>query len=70
MATKKTTGAAVAASENAIVLNFEYEKSTPGTHRFKEVTTNGAAPVVGTLYVRKSAMPTAPANLVMALGEV
>lgn len=41
-------------------LNFIVEKETKGAVRFKEVDAEGNdafAPVVATLYVRKSAMP-------------
>ena len=43
-----------------VTLNFVVEKETKGAVRFKEVDDTGAdafAPAVGTLYVRKSAMP-------------
>lgn len=42
------------------ILNFVVEKETKGAVRYKEVDDHGAdafAPVVATLYVRKSAMP-------------
>ena len=41
-------------------LKFAFEKETKGTVRYQEVGDDGAlafAPQVGTLYVRKSAMP-------------
>lgn len=56
---------------NTVVLEFEFEKSTPGTHKFKEVgPSDGSRPIVGTLYVTKTAMPTAPVRLRMTLDAV
>ena len=43
-------------------LKFAFEKETKGAVRYQEVGEDGApafAPQVGTLYVRKSAMPAA-----------
>ena len=43
------------------ILRFIVEKETKGAVRYKEVDIDGAdafAPAVGTLYVRKSAMPS------------
>lgn len=43
--------------DKPIVLVFNHEKSTPGTHRFKEVEPeDGGRPVVGTIYVTKKAI--------------
>lgn len=41
-----------------LVLKFEHEKETPGTHRFKEIVEEGKTAAVGTLYIRKEALPT------------
>ena len=41
-----------------LVIKFEHEKETKGTHRFKEITEEGKPMVVGTLYIRKEALPT------------
>jgi hypothetical protein len=44
-------------------LKLQFDKSTKGTHRFAEVDDRGltpAEPVIGTLYIRKAHMPTAP----------
>jgi hypothetical protein len=41
-------------------LKFEFEKETKGAVRYREIGDDGAsafAPQVGTLYVRKSALP-------------
>ena len=35
-------------------LQFEFEKSTKNTYRFKEIVPEGEDRVIGTLYVRKS----------------
>lgn len=35
------------------VLTFEYEKETKNSVRYKEISDEGAAPIVGTLYVQK-----------------
>lgn len=35
------------------VLNFEYEKQTKNSVRYKEVPEEGNAPVLGTMYVQK-----------------
>lgn len=35
------------------VLEFELERVTPGTYRYKEVTKNGQPPKVKTIYVQK-----------------
>ena len=37
-----------------IVLKLVYEKETPGTIRYKEVTELGKPAVIGTQYVRKT----------------
>jgi len=34
-------------------VNFEYEKDTKNSVRYKEVPADGEAPVLGTLYVQK-----------------
>lgn len=41
-----------------LVIKFEHEKETKGTHRFKEIAGEGKAMAVGTLYIRKEALPT------------
>lgn len=35
------------------IVNFEYEKETKNSVRYKEVPDEGMAPIVGTLYVQK-----------------
>ena len=54
-------------------LYFVVEKETKGAVRYKEVDEAGKdafAPVVGTLYVRKSAMPgRVPAKLTVTIKE-
>jgi hypothetical protein len=37
-----------------ITLTFEHERDTKNTRRFQEVVEDGAAPVIGTLYVHNS----------------
>lgn len=48
-------------------VTFTYEKETKGTFRFKE---DGNAGVVGTLYVRKTAMSEAPDKLKVTIEDV
>lgn len=36
-----------------VVVNFEYEKETKNSIRFKEVAEEGKAPILGTVYVQK-----------------
>jgi len=38
---------------NSKVVNFEYEKETKNSVRYKEVPEEGQAPIVGSLYVQK-----------------
>lgn len=35
------------------IVNFEYEKETKNSIRYKEVPEEGQAPIVGSLYVQK-----------------
>jgi hypothetical protein len=35
------------------IVNFEYEKETKNSVRYKEVPDEGTAPIVGILYVQK-----------------
>ena len=37
-------------------LQFEFEKSTKNTYRFKEIVPEGEDRVIGTLYIRKDAL--------------
>jgi len=49
-------------------LNFNFEKETKGTLRFKEVVAENEEMVVGTLYVRKSALKEEkPEKLVVSI---
>ena len=52
---KKSTTTKKTATPKGIVLNFDFDRDTKNTRRFAEVTEGDAAPVVGTLYVQKSA---------------
>jgi len=36
-----------------VTVNFEYEKETKNSVRYKEVPEEGKAPIVGSLYVQK-----------------
>lgn len=36
-----------------VTVKFEFEKDTKNSVRYKEVPAEGAAPIVGTLYVQK-----------------
>lgn len=42
-----------------VVVDFVFERSTPNTHRFKEVTKPGKPPAIGTIYVQKTVQPDA-----------
>ena len=35
------------------IINFEFEKETKNSVRYKEVPADGKAPIVGSLYVQK-----------------
>jgi hypothetical protein len=50
-----------------VQVNFVFEKETPGTFRFKEVTPEGERPVVATLYVKKHAVPAGTTSLVVTI---
>lgn len=39
-----------------VTLTFDREKVTPGTVRFKERTVPGQLPVIGQIYVKKTAL--------------
>ncbi|HLA80196.1 MAG TPA: AAA domain-containing protein, partial [Thermoleophilia bacterium] len=41
-----------------LIIKFEHERETKGTHRFKEIAEEGKPMAVGTLYIRKEALPT------------
>jgi hypothetical protein len=47
-------------------IEFSFEKETPGTYRFKE-NAEGPDVVVGTLYVKKSAMSDPPKTLTVTI---
>jgi len=38
---------------SSVTVNFEYEKETKNSVRYKEVPEEGKAPIVGTLYIQK-----------------
>lgn len=43
------------ATKQSITLSFAHDRDTKGARRFAEQVEEGSEPVVGTLYVRKSA---------------
>jgi len=45
---------------NTHELTFKLEKETKNTVRYAEVLEDGEAPVIGTLYVQKTYLPTTP----------
>ena len=45
-------------------LAFKFERETPGTYRFKE---EAAVPLVGTIYIKKTAFETKPEILRVTL---
>ena len=59
-------------TEDKTVLFFTWEKDTTGTHRYKEVDDAGNpkpahSTIIGSLYVRKTAMPKRLTNIRMEL---
>lgn len=38
---------------STVVVNFEFEKETKNSVRYKEVPEEGKAPIVGSIYVQK-----------------
>lgn len=51
-----------------LVISFTFEKDTKNTNRYTEVVVGDAKPVVGTLYVAKSATgETAPETLTVTI---
>ncbi len=38
---------------STVIVNFEFEKETKNSVRYKEVPEEGKAPIVGSLYVQK-----------------
>ena len=58
-----------------LTVTMAYEKSTKGAHRFSEIDSKGnkvdfAFAVIGTLYVRKTAMELAPPLLTVTIEGV
>ena len=52
-------------------LTFEFHKETKTTVRFSEVVADGGTPIVGELYVRKSAINgDTPKMLTLTIGEL
>jgi hypothetical protein len=51
-------------SKSTIAVEFEFERSTKNTHRFQEVADE---PLIGTLYVQKSAFDKEPSGLVVTI---
>ena len=52
-------------------LTFEFHKETKNTVRFSEVVADDATPVIGELYVRKSAINgDTPKMLTVTVGEL
>jgi len=39
--------------------SFVFEKSTKNTHKFNEEPADGSAPIIGSLYLQKWAVPSA-----------
>ena len=38
---------------SSVTIDFEFEKETKNSVRYKEIPAEGSAPIVGTLYVQK-----------------
>jgi hypothetical protein len=52
-------------------LSFTFNKETKNTLRFSEVVTDDATPVIGELYIRKSAVNgDTPKMLTLTVGEL
>lgn len=47
------TAATMAPVTTELTVEFEFEKTTPGTAKFNEVEVPGQAPKVGSFYVKK-----------------
>ena len=45
------------------VIELVYEKSTPNTHRYKEVEVEGEKLKIKQLYVQKTALPNRPERI-------
>lgn len=52
-----------------IKVNFTYTKSTKGTHVFTE-TGDKAQHKIGTLYIKKTALETAPESITVEISAV
>ena len=50
-----------------MTINFEMEKDTPGTRRFKEVPPVGQPPVIGTIYIKKTNVLSTSDKLVVTI---
>ena len=49
-------------------VEMTFERSTPNTHRFAEKVATGGSPVIGTLYIQKSAIgEQAPKRIVVTV---
>ena len=51
-------------------LTFEFHKETKTTVRFSEVVADGGTPIVGELYVKKTALKVIPKMIQMTIGEL
>lgn len=51
------------------VVEFIFERSTKGTHRFAELVPAGREEVIGALYIKKSKMPTPVQRLRITVEE-
>jgi hypothetical protein len=51
-------------------LTFKFHKETKTTVRFSEVVADDGTPVVGELYVKKTALKVIPKMIQMTIGEL
>lgn len=50
--------------------DFVLDKTTKNTYRFAEIMEDDDAPMVGVIYVQKSALPTKPQRIRVTIEEV
>lgn len=56
------------AKKTDLTVEFAFERSTKGAHRFQETGVKpGTEAVIGTLYVRKASLPEAPQTLTITI---
>jgi len=54
-------------SKSRVAVEFEHERDTKRTYRFREVVENNDTPVIGTLYVQQSMFDEQPNRLMVTI---